>query len=162
MLIQTRKGTTLAAKAELKTKQNKIKLQAFDSSYFRGKGHFENDGTQNYLVFHPIDRYFKRIIGVANVEYVCLSKSNGFSDEHIRSITTSNYIITSELSHFGTKIRGKFKGKCLKQYKITCTNVFPCKEQFLNYINNLLRYFQFLQSYSIFLKFFLLLLLFTA
>ena len=27
------------------------KLQTFDSSYFRGKTHFEEDGTQNYLVF---------------------------------------------------------------------------------------------------------------
>ena len=27
------------------------KLQKFGSSYFRGKNHFEEDGTQNYLVF---------------------------------------------------------------------------------------------------------------
>ena len=27
------------------------KLKTFDSSYFRGKSHFEEDGTQNYLVF---------------------------------------------------------------------------------------------------------------
>ena len=27
------------------------KLQAFDSIYFRGKSHFEENGTQNYLVF---------------------------------------------------------------------------------------------------------------
>ena len=26
------------------------KLQAFDSIYFRNKSHFEEDGTQNYLV----------------------------------------------------------------------------------------------------------------
>ena len=34
------------------------KLEAFDSSYFRGKTHFEDDGTQNYSVFQPIYRYF--------------------------------------------------------------------------------------------------------
>ena len=29
--------------------QNEFKkLQTFDSSYFRGKSHFEEDGTQNY------------------------------------------------------------------------------------------------------------------
>ena len=40
---------TLAAKAELKTEQNKIvKLQAFDFSYFRCKSQFEEDGKQNY------------------------------------------------------------------------------------------------------------------
>ena len=37
------------------------KLKTFDSSYFIGKSHFEEDGTQNYLVFQPINRYFKVI-----------------------------------------------------------------------------------------------------
>ena len=34
------------------------KLQTFDSIYFRGKCHFEEDGAQNYLVFQPMHRYF--------------------------------------------------------------------------------------------------------
>ena len=43
------------------------KLQTFDSSYFRGKNNFlDNDGTQNYLILQPINRYFKRIIGVSS------------------------------------------------------------------------------------------------
>ena len=37
------------------------KLKAFDSSYFVSKIHFEEDGTQNYLVFQLMYRYFKRI-----------------------------------------------------------------------------------------------------
>ena len=46
-----KKVATLATKAELKVEQDKItKLEAFDSSYFRGKSNFEDDGTQNYLV----------------------------------------------------------------------------------------------------------------
>ena len=40
------------------------KLKTFDSSYFIGKSHFEEDGTQNYLVFQPMYRYFKIIAGV--------------------------------------------------------------------------------------------------
>ena len=36
-------------------------LKTFDSSYFIGKSHFEEDGTQNYLVFQPISKYFKVI-----------------------------------------------------------------------------------------------------
>ena len=36
-------------------------LKTFDSSYFIGKSHFEEDGTQNYLVFQPINKYFKVI-----------------------------------------------------------------------------------------------------
>ena len=40
--------------------ENKLKkLEKFDSSYFKSKSHFEEDGTQNYLVFHPIYRYFR-------------------------------------------------------------------------------------------------------
>ena len=38
----------LAAKAELKTEQEKIvKLEVFDSSYFLGKTFFGDDGSQN-------------------------------------------------------------------------------------------------------------------
>ena len=37
------------------------KLKTFASSYFIGKSHFEEDSTQNYLVFQPINRYFKVI-----------------------------------------------------------------------------------------------------
>ena len=43
----------------LVTENELKKLKAFDSSYFHGKSHFEEDGTQNYLVFQPIKRYFK-------------------------------------------------------------------------------------------------------
>ena len=32
-----------------------------DLSYFVSKNYFEKDGTQNYLVFQPISRYFKHI-----------------------------------------------------------------------------------------------------
>ena len=37
------------------------KLQKFDSSYFRGRYRFEEDGVQNYLVFQPMYKYFKQI-----------------------------------------------------------------------------------------------------
>ena len=43
------------------------KLKKFDSSYFIGNSHFEEDGTQNYLVFQPINKYFKVI---TNTDYV--------------------------------------------------------------------------------------------
>ena len=32
------------------------KLKTLDSSYFTDKSHFEEDGTQYYLVFQPIER----------------------------------------------------------------------------------------------------------
>ena len=37
------------------------KLKTFDQRYFIGKSHFEEDGTQNYLVFQLIDKYLKVI-----------------------------------------------------------------------------------------------------
>ena len=54
-----KKIARLTIKVELKTEQDKVtKLQKFDSSYFLGKNHFQDDGTQNYLVFQPMQRYF--------------------------------------------------------------------------------------------------------
>ena len=43
----------------IELEDNVKKLQTFDSSYFRSKSHFGEDGTQNYLIFQPIFRYFK-------------------------------------------------------------------------------------------------------
>ena len=48
------------------------KLQKFDAAYFRGKSHLEEDGTQNYLVFQLTYKYFKRIAGVGNGNYITL------------------------------------------------------------------------------------------
>ena len=53
------------------------KLKTFDWSYFRGKSHFEEDGTQNYSVFQLVQRYFKVI---ANTKYISEWKSKGLSD----------------------------------------------------------------------------------
>ena len=75
------------------------KLETFDSIYFRGKSHFEDDGTQNYLVFQPMYRYFKRIVGVGNGNYIYYSKSKGLSDEKINPITASSYKVTPQLSY---------------------------------------------------------------
>ena len=81
------------------------KLQKFDAAYFRGKSHFEEDGTQNYLVFQPMYRYFERIAGVHKGNYIYFWKSKGLSDERFDSITASSYKITPELSFYGTKTR---------------------------------------------------------
>ena len=37
---------------------NKLK-KTLDSSYFISKSHFEEDGTQSYVVFQPMYKYFK-------------------------------------------------------------------------------------------------------
>ena len=38
------------------------KLKTFYSSYFIGKSHFEEDGTQNYLVFQPMLRILNEFL----------------------------------------------------------------------------------------------------
>ena len=95
------------------------KLKTFDSSYFIGKSHFEEDGTQNYLVFQPMYRYFKMI---TNTDYISSWKSKGLSAESIKPPTTSDNSLTPALSYYGTKTRVKFTGSCLKQPKISYTH----------------------------------------
>ena len=96
--ITENKTGYLLAKNELN------KLKTFDSSYFIGKSHFE-DGTQNYLVFQPINKYFKVI---TNTDYVSSWKSKGLSAESIKPPTTSDNSLTPALNYYGTKTRVKF------------------------------------------------------
>ena len=81
------------------------KLKTFDSSYFIGKSHFEEDGTQNYLVFQPIIKYCKVI---TNIDYVSSWKSKGLSAESIKPPTTSDNSLNPALNYYGTKTRVKF------------------------------------------------------
>ena len=95
------------------------KLKTFDSSYFIGKSHFEEDGTQNYLVFQPINKYFKVI---TNTDYVSSWKSKGLSAESIKPPNTSDNSLTPALSYYGAKMRVKFNGSCLQQPKLSYTH----------------------------------------
>ena len=103
----------------LHVKSELNKLKTSDSSYFIGKSHFEEDGTQNYLVFQPINKYFKVI---TNTDYISSWKSKGLSAESIKPPTTSDNSLTPALSYYGTKTRVKFTGSCLKQSKISYTH----------------------------------------
>ena len=95
------------------------KLKTFDSSYFIGKSHFEEDGTQNYLVFQPISRYFKVI---SNTDYVSSWKSKGLSAQTIKSPAMSDKSLTLALNYYGTKTRVKFTGSSLQQPKVSYTH----------------------------------------
>ena len=86
------------------------KLKTFDSGYFIGKSHFEEDGTQNYLVFQPMYRYFTMI---TNNDYISLWKSKGLFAENIKPPTTSDNSLTPALSYYDTKIRVKCTGSYL-------------------------------------------------
>ena len=82
------------------------KRKTFNSGYFIGKSHFEEDGTQNYLVFQPI-----------NSDYISYWKCKGLSSETITPPITSNNSVTPRLSYSGTKTRVKPTESCLKQPK---------------------------------------------
>ena len=85
-----------------KIKQNLLveneltKLKTFHSDYFIGKSHFEEDGTQNYLAFQPLNKYFKVI---TNTDYVSPWKSKGWSAKSIKLPTTSDNSLTTALSY---------------------------------------------------------------
>ena len=67
-----------------------------------GKIYFEEDGTQNYSVFQPINKYFKVI---ANTDYVSSWKSKGLSAETIKPPTTSDNSLTPAVSYYRSKTR---------------------------------------------------------
>ena len=102
--ITANKSENLLPENELK------KLKTSDSSYFIGKSHFE-DGTQNYLVFQPINRCFKV---TASTDYVSSWESKGLSTESIKPPTTSDNNLTPALNYYGAKTRVKFTGSCLQ------------------------------------------------
>ena len=96
---------------------NKTKhfLNDNDLSHYRCNQYFdEGSGKKNYLVFLPINQYFK-LNAIANTtDYVLSWQSKGLSDESIKPPTTNNSL-TPKLNYYGTTTRIKFTRDCLKQ-----------------------------------------------
>ena len=115
--LSSRNRKITANKSKHMLVKNEIKkLKKFDLSYFRGKSHFEhNDGTENYLVFQPINRCFK-VIG--NTNYISSWKSKGLSGESIKAPATSNNSLSPLTDYLGDKTTLKFNRGCLKQSKL--------------------------------------------
>ena len=89
-------------------------------SYFKGKQYFdEGSGNQNYLVFLPLSKCFELNTIVGVVDYVLSWQSKGLSNESIKSPTTSDNSLNPRLGYYGTKVRVKFTGSCLKQPTFT-------------------------------------------
>ena len=88
------------------------KLQTFDASYFKGKNYFEEDSTQNYLVFQPKHKYFKKI---GNTESVSSWESKGLSNEIIKF---SDNTFAPTVKYTGKRMYVKFNGSCLEQDKM--------------------------------------------
>ena len=75
------------------------KLETFDSIYFCDKSHFEDNGTQNYLVFQPRYKY-SEIIPTTNT--ISSWKSNVFSDDSIKP-SRPQTVLAPELSYIRNK-----------------------------------------------------------
>ena len=76
--VTSNKTQHLLVETELK------KLEKFDAAYFRSKNYFDADGTQYYLVFQPVYKYFERV-----GNKVSSWESKGLSSEKITSTSTS-------------------------------------------------------------------------
>ena len=93
------------------------KLKTFDSNYFIGKIHIEEDGTQNFLVLQPLNKYFKLI---TNTLSILSWQSKGLSNENIDPPITS---LSRSINYVGNKTRVKFTRSCVKQSnKLTYTH----------------------------------------
>ena len=97
----------------------KHEIRCFTIKFSVSKSHFEEDGTQNYLVFQPLNSYFKVIV---STDYVSSWKSKGLSDETIKPPSTSDNGLTTAVSYYGTKMGVKFIGICLKQPAVLYTH----------------------------------------
>ena len=81
LLILNRKITANTSKHLLVENELK-KLKTLNLSYFIGKNYSEEDGTQNFLVFQLIHKYFE-FVNMNNEWYITSWKSKGPFEESI-------------------------------------------------------------------------------
>ena len=102
---------------ENKTKNKSIenelkKLKTFDLSYFIGKSNFEEDGAQNYLVFQPIFRHFKKLLIKSLFHHGNLKN---YLTKILHLMPPLTIGLTPLIDYSGSKVRVKFNKGCLKQ-----------------------------------------------
>ena len=69
-----------------KNERKIINLQAFNLSFLIGKGYFNSNSSQNYLIFQPVYNYFQMFCGT-DIIFARISK--GLSGESIETCPTS-------------------------------------------------------------------------
>ena len=99
------------------------KLKTFDLSYFIGKSHFKEDSAQNYLVFQPLNKYFKII---TNRKYISSWQFKGLSDETIKPPATSDNTLDFFISNLGFCLELGLLRKYVKKEKSTKRSAFTC------------------------------------
>ena len=111
----------LSYEYKLKQKEDTVNDLERDPSCFRGKHYFGDDGMQNFFVFQPMYKYFKRVIdSTDNTVYVHYWQSKGLSDGKINASGTSSSNDQARILEYGgAGIRLKFKEDSLRQNKVT-------------------------------------------
>ena len=100
----------------LKNREKIKKLQTFDLSYFLGKSHLDDDGSQIYLILQPNFESFK-------IFTVFLWKSKGLWKESITAHATSDNSFTQKLTYIqNSEITLKFERNGLEQDKVSFTH----------------------------------------
>ena len=79
-----------------------------------GKTYFDEDGTQNYLLFQSILEYF-----TLNSNWIMKWKSKGLSNESLEVVSTCDNTLTPSVNYYGDKVRLKFTGRVLQQTIVT-------------------------------------------
>ena len=84
--VSANSSKVLSYEHKLKQREDTVNDLERDASYFRGKNYFGDDGMQNYFVFQPMYKYFKKVIdSTNNIVYVNYWQSKGLSDGKINA-----------------------------------------------------------------------------
>ena len=102
-------------KVDLSKDTTKNDLKNINLDYFRGKSYFDEDATQNYLVFQSMLKYFT----ISSSIWVTKWKSKGLSNEGLVVISASNNSLSPSINNYRDKVRLKFGGSILQQKTIT-------------------------------------------
>ena len=93
----------------------KTDLKNIDLGYFKGKSHFDEVGTQNYLAFQSMLECFTVSINKWITEW----KSNGLSNESLEIIYKYINTLSPSISYYGHIARLKFLGGILQEKTVT-------------------------------------------
>ena len=91
-----------------------------DLSYFIGKSYFDDNGSQNYLIFKSVSKYFQIFSGIVNK--ILGWKSKGLSEESITIPTTSSSNFVAKLNYNrNSNMAVKLEGNSLKKDYLSST-----------------------------------------
>ena len=104
----------LSYEHKLKQREDTINDLETVASYFRGKNYFDGDGTQNYLVFQGVYKYFEDVNASKTIIKFHANSwiSKGLSDEKISSVNGFKHPF---IEYANARIKLKFDESILRQ-----------------------------------------------